>query len=284
MKQFDQVLRKLRAGAGYSSSRAFYNDLGGRAFFGCTYRQFLNVESGQSLPGAKLLEKIAAGLGLGRRRENAREFVLAYLNSLTGSKDVVHMISVALAEAPADMGKGQSPLVKSMARTSEKNQRNYTKAESQLVMAAPENYWAFQVLAHDKGHWTAAKIAETTGIPLKDIQNGLQRLSKTKLISKDKTGKYFCPEAGKVFLHPSDGIYGGGAAKIGEYREAMIDKRGERLLKLSFSSRASEAELRQYFPFLIDGVMGAEVCSNEEGGEDSILFEISTKISKIFPL
>ena len=60
--RFGAMVRRRREDAGYASAREFYQSLGGRAFFGCTYKAYLNVEAGASHPSPRLVEKLEATL------------------------------------------------------------------------------------------------------------------------------------------------------------------------------------------------------------------------------
>lgn len=55
------------------------------------------------------------------------------------------------------------------------------------------------------------------------------------------------------------------------------------MLRYHFFSRAPEAELRHYFHYLIKSVRGAEVCSTQTHGPDTIFFEIETTVKKVLP-
>ncbi|MBI3552012.1 MAG: hypothetical protein HY077_05790 [Elusimicrobia bacterium] len=81
---FAALVWRRREEAGYKSARQFYESLGGRAFFGCTYKAYLNVESGASQPQPRLVERLVAGLRLAIGSRGVREFALAYLRLLLG--------------------------------------------------------------------------------------------------------------------------------------------------------------------------------------------------------
>ncbi|MBI3553263.1 MAG: hypothetical protein HY077_12280 [Elusimicrobia bacterium] len=59
---FAALLRKYREGLGHRNAHSFFTAQGGRGFFGCTYRAYLYVEKGLSVPSPALVEKLVATL------------------------------------------------------------------------------------------------------------------------------------------------------------------------------------------------------------------------------
>ncbi|OIO10050.1 MAG: hypothetical protein AUJ52_05240 [Elusimicrobia bacterium CG1_02_63_36] len=283
MAKFADVLRHAREQAGYTSSRGFYNRNGGTKFFGCTYRHYLNVESGKTMPSGKLIDRIAVALGLLVDRDRARAFVLGYLNSTAESEELVNLIVQTLGPAPDKFKTAESPLVDSMARVNKAHTFDLSREQSEWQCKSPENYWTFTIISHDKGAWDAGTIADATGFDRKKIESALKDLLKFKLVRKQGKDAYACPHAGKVFQHPDSKIYSMGLSALRDYRKDMAEKNGETLMRYHFFSRAPESELRHYFQYLIKSVQGAEVCSTMEKGPDTTFFEIETNVRKVLP-
>ncbi len=282
MGAFGKVLTTVRKDAGYPSSRSFFNKNGGTAFFGCTYRHYLNVESGKAVPGVKLIEKIAAALGLLTDRNRARRFILGYLTAFTGSEDMVNLITYALSGPPANLSKVKSQLVESMARVNQQHVFDLSREQSEWTCRSAENYWTWTVLAHDADAWEAKGIAEATGFDSKKIAKALRELVVLKLVEKDGPG-FRCPHAGKVFQHPESRVYPVGLKATRGYRDEMAKKRGDTLMRYFFFSRGPETALRQYFDYLIKSVQGAEIVSSTSKADDSVFFEIETQVRRILP-
>lgn len=278
-----RTLRVMREEVGYSSARSFFKGRGGAPAFGCTYRQYLNVENGRSLPGPKLLEKIAVGLRLVESRERAKKFFEAYLHSVSRSEDLVRLIVTAFSDAPAGAEGAQAPLVSSMARQADGRTIVLTTEQSGFIVAKPENYWAFTLLAEDRGAWTPARLAEATGLSEAGLKAGLAKLQKMKLLSKDKAGAYFCPEAGALFRHPSDKIFNLETGPLQALWDAMAKKKGNELVETSYLTRASEAEIRQYFPMLLQALKASCVCARMEKGPDTAFFQLQVRARRVLP-
>lgn len=280
MDSFSRVLRGLRKESGYRSPRAFFNGRGGRAFFGCTYRQYFNVETGRSKPQRGLAAKIAAGLRLEQDKGKARRFFEAYLLTMTESRDFVRLMLESLTPGPAGAAAKQPPLVGVMAGKASKRSRVLTKEQSRFVTASRNHYWPYAALTNDSGRWSVRDLAKTTGVPAAALRKVLTKLVRLGLAAKDKEGLYHCPDAGKVFKHPRDKIF---TSELRPLREIWEEKarKGESLLKHAYMLRASEADLRQYFPYLDQCLVGSDVCSTTDRGPDTGFFLVQFGVSKL---
>lgn len=100
LEGFAAVIRRCRKEAGYRTARAFYVAQGGKGFFGCSYKAYANLEAGVSVPQPRLLERVAAALRLGVRREPARKFSRAYLRLILGSAEFLELAAEAVLPSP----------------------------------------------------------------------------------------------------------------------------------------------------------------------------------------
>lgn len=281
-KAFADTIAQLRAGNGHSSARAFYQASGGRPYFGCTYRQYLNVEKGLSAPSAKLVEKIAQALRLPYDASRGKEFVEAYLKCLIGEDSLLRLVTGALG----DKSKAEvsvPPLRKAMIRNYEARSVPFTGEQAEFVNASPLNYWVFTVLANDIGKWSPEEAAKTTGFKAPETKKTLEQLVKLKLISKEKSGLYCCPNAGKVFLYPRKDFYDPSLDNLRVLWDKMAAARGGVAMKQHLFTRASEAELREYYSHLIQSVQAADVCTTDRKGADTAFFLVETVVKKIMP-
>lgn len=282
MSDFATTLRKQREAAGYTSARAFYRAWG-PAFFGCTYKAYLNIESGRSVPQPRLAMKIAVGLQVSQDRGRAKGFVTAYLRALIGMEELTGFVVRILAgKAPPP---GQSSLFQ---RAAERSMAGRTiplsREKAAILLSAPEHYWAFTLLSDDFAHWKPGELAGRLELPEPRIRAALQDLVAARIFARDKEGRYYCPDAGKVFTFPRDRFY------ISRYREAMKGywnhmsaRQGATLLHRHIFTRASEANLRNYFPYLAQSVYGAHIYSTKEKSPDSALFLVEARVRRLLP-
>lgn len=230
-------------------------------------------------PRPKLLEKIAVGLRLVESRERAKKFFEAYLHSVSRSEDLVRLIVTAFSDAPSGAEGTQAPLVSSMARQA----IVLTTEQSKFIVGKAENYWAFTLLAEDKGAWTPAGLAPATGLSEAGLKESLAKLQKMKLLAKNRAGAYFCPKAGALFRHPSDRIFNLETGPLQALWDAMAKKKGNELVETSYLTRASEAEIRQYFPMLLQALKASCVCARMEKGPDTAFFQLQVRARRVLP-
>ena len=282
--EFPALIRKYREDAGFDSARAFYNGLGGRGFFGCTYKQFLNVESGRSVAQPPLVEKLAAGLRVAVDERRGREFAMSYLAAILGRRELVALIASALSGAlPAPAG-GGSPMRRAMTRSFSERSEPLTREQSDLLISDLPTYWSFTILANDRGSLETSALAAATGLPPAKIKASLARLQKARLVDRGTDGRWSFPKAGRVFLHPRDEVFVPKVVPaLKRLWEEMASKRGAVLLNQHLFTRASEAELRAYFPYMAQSVQGADIYSTMDKGPDTAFFLVETLVRRILP-
>lgn len=263
LERFSALLRRYREQAGYATTRGFYEALGGRDFFDCTYKAYLNAENGASLPSPRLVEKMVAAFRLALHKEQAREFAPAYLRMLIGEGDFFELAVKSLADPdqPAAAAAGRA------LRLDERQLRGLQDAEG---------YWCFSVLAHDKGHWSPQELAAFLDLPPGAAAKALSRLSSAGLLAQDKDKKFFCPHAGKVFLPPMDD-----ASFLTRHADGLEKNHGERLMEQPLLLRASESEFSRYFPFFTQSLNKAAQYAVTSKGPDTSLFLVEAGVFKI---
>lgn len=280
---FSAVARKLREEAGFASARSFYRASGGVRRLACTYKAYLNVESGRSLPQPELAGRIADALGLAAGSPGASEFVSAYLRALIGREELSGLVLRALS------GVKPSETDVLFRRASELSFEHrkvpLTKEQAERILSSAESYWCFTILSNERASWTAQALAAVLGFKSARILRALNNLAAAGLLRRDKTGEWRSLNIGGVYLYPRDKFY------VPLYREAltqqwesMAKKRGETLLNCELVLRASEAGLRERFPSLAQGIYGSHIYALREKKPDSGLFILEARVRKLLPL
>ena len=158
-----------------------------------------------------------------------------------------------------------------------------SRKQSDFILGALENYWVFIVLSNDSGAWSPDRLADATGLPKRVVTNSLQGLFELGLLEKTADGAYRCPKAASVFLHPQDNLWPQGDERLRKYADLIAARKGGTLLEKRFTARASEAELKSFFPLMIRGLNAAEACTVLETGPDTALFSMQFLVRKLFP-
>lgn len=263
LKRFSEMVRRCRQSAGYANTRAFYQALGGRVFFGCTYKAYLNVENGVSLPSPKLVEKLVAAFRLAIHKEQALEFSLIYLELLIGEEKFFELLVKTLAEASQPLPGPAGPMLR-------------LEAQQLRSLKDGENYWCFSVLSQDKEHWSAPELSNFLELPHAAVAKALGRLAAAGLLARDGSGHYYCPSVGKMLPPPlEDG------AVLLRHAEHLEETHGGRLMEHPLLLRASESEFSRYFQFFAQSLAKAAQYSTSSRGPDTALFLIEASVLKI---
>ena len=279
LSHFAALVRKLREGAGFTNARSFYQSHGGRPFFGCTYKAYLNVEKGVSVPQPRLVEKLATALRVALHEARAREFALAYLRILIGFDEFMEFAVQTLADKGP---KGGPPGAASLERSYEERAVTLTPAQSRLLTGDADSYWCFTILANDRARRGPAELAALLGFGEDRARSALKGLARAKLATEAEDGRWHCAQAGKVFVHPKDDSRAPVVLDaLQRHWDAMAD--GGVLLEHPILLRASESDLRNYLPYLAQGVQSADLYSTREKGRDTAFFSIEAKVLKILP-
>src|SRR5438046_525980 len=143
MAVFDAALRELRRRAGFPSARAFFR---ARAKgLGCTYKAYLDVEAGRSLPKPGLALALAGALGAGAGPRRGAAFAEAYLRSRLGDGELSALALAALAARPrTDPGSFFDRAAKRSYAV--RPRLPLTRAQSGALDADAANYWCFTLL------------------------------------------------------------------------------------------------------------------------------------------
>lgn len=281
MLVFSQGIRQLREGAGYSSARSFYKQLGGQKFFTCTYKAYLNLESGRSVPQPGLALRLAQALRISDDRQRGRQFMASYLRSLIGSEDLAGFLIQMLSEKKEATG-SEALFQKASESSLSARTMPLTQEQVRLLYNDPAPYWCFTVLSDDYGHWSEAELVDLLDFKPARLRAALASLIGTGLLAQDKDKKFFCPHTGKVFVSPREKFFRPRFLELlwGHWN-AMADRRGKKLLNQALLLRAPEAEFREFFRYLAQSVYGAHLYSKKERGSDTALFVIEASVRKL---
>lgn len=271
------VLPKLREKLGMRSAHAFFRALGGSRHFGCTYKQYLNVESGRSIPGPALAERIALGLRLESTPEAAREFAEAWLRCASGSRSFFTFLSGALASPDA-----LDPLLAgTISRSFSERTALLTSEQVRYIHSSAETFWAFNLLVNDVGLATPEELSNLTGLGLKRLRAALEGLARRKLAVRERRG-FRTALAGKAVVYPQDDAERARrGARARRYCRSLARKGGTEVLDQKILLRASERELAAYLPRLRQALQGAGLFAVTSRGKDTALFLLETKGTRV---
>jgi hypothetical protein len=253
---------------------------------GCTYEQYLNVESGRSVPQAPLLEKIVVALRVWLKPATAREFFLCYLKLALKSDHLVELLTQALGPQ-GDKAGAQTPLRQALQKHTDMRRVDLRRDQAALILSSPAHFWCFNVFSNDKGEWGPEELSKLLDFQPKQVKTCLPQLHKAGLLIPGSDGRYRCIAA-DVFWFPGTELYNPDETpREGTYRHHVVSltqKRGALELYEPLVLRASAGALRGYYPYLTQTVLGADVYSSAERGKDTALYVIETLVHRLFPM
>lgn len=279
MNPFALELRRRREAAGYASARSFYRARGGSTI-GCTYKAYLNLEAGRSVPQPALALRIAAALEVSGEPARAKAYVSAYLRGLVGRPELAGFLLRALG-GEAGPAERSTPFQRASELGMQPKIVGLTRRQADRLCSDGDRYWCWSVLSDDGGLWTPAALARLLDAPERRIRTALESLSTAGLLAREG-GRWRCEDAGKVFRFPRASLY------VPDYRKAlrehwveMARRKGRPVLRRTTVVRASEAALRRAFGYLAQTVNGLHIYSVTEPSPDSALFVAQALVRRL---
>lgn len=280
-KGFAGVLAKIRRERGFPSAHQFFKRVGGSKSLGLSFVSYWDLERGKKLPKSWRLKAIIAALGIGQYSKEAQELVRAYFKELSGSDELVQILSAA---APAAASLPAGNLAEIAAH----------RAISQLSVNLTMEQWRIRThdmltnacqsfLAETEGWVTVKEISAATGFRADAVKKSLKALADGDMVefSGDKArGKL----TGKVIqflpLTPATAPM---RVALRNYWDKWLGGCKQLVVKRQIV-RMSKASLDQYRQHLEKAVELAAVYGNP--GEDrhgSSVYFVDASVFKIFP-
>lgn len=279
---FGDTLRRLREDAGHASARDFFRASGGRAFFGCTYEQYVNVETGRSAPSARLFDKAATSLNLWSFPAKAKRLVKAWLRAVLKDDGLCDRLESVLSAR--QHGSEDSPLRQALRRNYETRQSRLSEEQSDVINSDDLSYWCFSLLGCDDRAWSSVELSGALRRPVVAVAKTLQKLRRAGLLEQVKDGRWRNAARGKILTHGRKEPHRpNGWKKILERYDAFEAAAGETEMYETIMLRASPSSLRQFYPYLAQAVIGAGVYAADEPGERA-LYTVEGRVRRLTDL
>lgn len=273
MTTLSLLLAQYRKEAGFETGRGFYKKCGGRAALGCTYQQYLNIETGRSVPKPAAFYAIIVQLGIWRDYEKSRRLCRAYLEAQFGGGEFLEFLLRSLGPVSQAAASTATPLRRAMQRDHDSRLAPLTPEQSRLIKQDAVHYWTHHVLTGDAGWWDAGKIAKLFGFRTGEVQKALDELVKAKVAGLAKEG-YWSPYRDSHIVHEKKAVpqrveVAPGMDHLRKIWDAVGDKHGQPLFSRWLFLRASESQLREYYPYFALSVDGMGIYDTINKGEDT---------------
>lgn len=279
---FARIFARLRRQAGFETAYQFYHKNGGRRAFGCSFQNYLRIESGANLPVPKRLPELCLHLRLPLRGADMRELVRAYLQTWAGSEELARWF-IAPFERDERPAAALGPAAQALSRVVREGARPLTLVQYKAVMSSAEAYWCCRVLVNERKGQTSAGLARILGLSEPRIRKGLEALRRCGLARRRRDGGYESPYAGRFLTFPDTALLPPRlkAAAL-RYTEDMVRRKGTVVDVRHCGVRADAAAMQGFLPHLREAMRGLNAYAVFEKTERSALFIVESKVLKLF--
>lgn len=275
---FSKLLVQYRKDAGFPTAYRFYHDNGGARALKISYRKYLLIEQGKSLPAPERLGVFMFALRVVNKSAEANALVTAWLKTLVGEdtfKDIIEPL------INAGRGAGYTPMQEAMKKALSDKKYYMTPRQVEVIVAARANYLCFTALSNDTGAWPAKELAAKLGLSAAAAEKALKELAAVKLAKEVKKGVYKCPLAGSMVEYPHMATLKPGLMKkLGEYDHELVAA-GQPVWFNNGIIRADETVFRSFFPLMGVNICTAQTYAVTEKTERSALFMVEGRITKL---
>lgn len=275
---FSGLLRKKRQEAGFRTAYRFFHGNGGEKFFGFSYRQYLRIELGKSVPGPERLSRLVSGLRLRNRTTPANELALSWLKTFVGEDVYANVFSFLGIPASA---RPIPPTQRELKSTLAGRKRYLTPAQLGAALTDKDTYLCFLSLNYDTGTWSADRLIKELGIPRPAAERSLSTLFSAKLLKKAGKGRYRSAVSDQtVEFPPREAIDENLLKKHRDYTRELIAA-GREEFGRSGIIRADDVIFRDLFPTLqlsLDAMLAHKV---REHTANSALYYVTGQVVKL---
>lgn len=188
---FSKALCAARRSAGFATAYRFIHDNGAQKLR-ITYRRYLLIEQGITLPDFRLLAGLINALHLIPNSAAAREMVESWLRTIAGDVQYETLIKPIMAVSRNAIA--TSPLHTAMENMLQRNKQHIAPVQAAVLAENYCNYLCFLILSNDSASWTPQTLAAQTGQPLDDVKRTLDAFHRVKLVKRDRRGAYRYPD------------------------------------------------------------------------------------------
>jgi len=280
-KTFGVTLARIRKELGFPSAYKFFKSVGGSKTLGLAFVSYWDIERGKKLPKSWRLKTIMAALSIDMTSQKARELVGAYFQSLSGSEELLKVLTSGPAQ-PAELTSRE--LAESAVQRSV-NQRNVqlTPEQWRLRNRDTSALICSNYLINTSGWVTIKELADVSGFSPAEIKKTLRALDSSGLIefSGDKARTHL---AGKVIQIPprtaeSGDIY---AASVRLWNDWI--KNCDCVASRRISMRMSKADMGICRQHLFRAVDTATLYENPDADKQgSAVYFVDAAIYRVLP-
>lgn len=277
---FSDTLVRLRKEAGFPTAYRFYHDNGGGPVLKMTYRNYLMIEQGKSLPAMGKLQKLYPALRLPQTTPAAKELIVAWLRTLGGEEAYKEILEPIIT--PKTEAMGLSPVHQALQRTLAGQKYYLSPDQFGAMVSSFETYKCSLTMGNDTGTWSAADIAAALRVKTPVAEKSLKELAKAKLVKEVKKGFYKSRVAGQMLGYPNlSALAPELLAKFKEYLK-KLEQTGTSEWASKGIIRADALALRGLFPLVGASIEASQTYAVTQKTERSAFFYVIGKVVRLW--
>jgi len=276
---FSKMLIQLRKDAGFSSAYQFYHDNGGKSVLKMTYRNYLTIEQGQTLPQLERLGAFIYTLRMVHRSAEANAFVCAWLKTMAGEDNFKELIEplIRLKSDTPELSPAQKAMKKALAAKT----CYLTLEQIKVIHATSDNYLCFLAMSSDTNVWKIKKFANCLKLSESVAGKALKAFAGVKLVKEVKKGAYKSLIAGALLRYPDMNTLPPELKKKIRDCNDKLAAAGQEIYPHDIMVRADERDFRNFFPIMDLNLLTADAYSVNEKTEKSALFMVRGRVIKL---
>lgn len=280
-KSFGRILSRIRKERGYPSAHKFFKSVGGSKTLGFSFVSYWDIERNKKLPKSWRIKTLLSALGIDQNSPIARELVLAYFRTLSGSDELTQMLAVP-ANASADLpglGLAEAAAHQADARCA----INLTLQQWEPLARDMVTDITNDVLVDTAGWVTVREMVAATGFKPEAVKKAFKALASAELadLAGDKARSNL---SGKVVNAPPQ-IPETIKLKLALREHMKTWLAGAEIVdRKSMSLRMTKTALDKYRQHLKTAVNLANVYGDPEADRrESDIYSINTRIYRVTP-
>jgi hypothetical protein len=277
---FGAVLARIRREQGFPTAHAFYRARDGRRALKITFRNYLNLENGRSLPKSGRLEAILTALGLREHAAQARELVRAYFTSL-GLEPLLRFASLSAPGAAAASGSRLGALAVKQATKGRTIQ--LAVEQWKLLSDDYEAHRLHTLLGNTSGWLTMADISRSSGLKTLEVRRALKALARAGLarVSGEKAQSAL---AGLYWEAPPllPELVGVNSA-LRRHVEKWTARAAQPIIIPPVTARLKTSHVQEYARHLEEAVNLAAAFGDDEPSAESAVYMGRAQLFRVFP-
>lgn len=276
---FSETLVSSRTTAGFKTAYAFYHRNGGEKAFSISYRKYLLLEQGKTLPAFDRVITLMYAMRLPLNSPQAHAFLQSWLRTLVGDKNFSLYISPMLT-GMAGARPQETPADKLLGRSLNRNKFHITLEQMEVISRNRINYLCYTALSSDAGAWSAAELAAKMGLPEPAVAEAIKELLKVRIFKAAGKGRVKSRLTGMLVEAPPLENLPEVAARWQRVNEEALAK-GRTLFVRGVTLRADKKDFTELYPVLARNTDSAHFYEVKEETRNSALLSVETRVTKL---